>query len=514
MDGGRGGRSHSRAAVALLLLAAGPPARAQIYQLEQEPVPEGKSLRTMYAFYVYSHHDAPEKTLGSPFVKFHSLVSHSTTPKKSNDEMKDYQGIQMSILPFTQFKSLIDMSAFCSTEDDVKQGLIAKPDQILVRLPENTKDPSDLNVYVHTVLFGEEHPKDVQVPVRMTGVYIFVWSNCGDFQDATVSGSVVVKNAYGFLPGNEYHKLPFYGWLSFFYILLALLWMGMCMYQWRQLFHIHYCIAAVIFLGLLEGFMWWIFFNDWNHSGLRGRFLFSMAILSSTVKSVFSYMLVLVASLGWGVTRPYLDHKTLLKVQAVSAGYIVLDFIRGAVLSFRHSHSLPMSFVLLCLLPVALLNGGIFYWIFTALSTLMETLKERRQVEKLALFEKLWRILIAALLIASCTLIFLMCDLSRSISIRWHYQWFLTDGVSHLLFLVVLMAMMFLWAPHSNSQRYAYSHPGKARDGDRKESGKDEWAAEDGSPGADDESFWDATHGETPKALKAVQGAGSAGEGA
>ena len=27
-------------------------------------------------------------------------------------------------------------------------------------------------------------------------------------------GSVVVKNAYGFLPGNEYHKMPFYGWPS------------------------------------------------------------------------------------------------------------------------------------------------------------------------------------------------------------------------------------------------------------------------------------------------------------
>jgi hypothetical protein len=347
----------------------------------------------------------------------------------------------------------------------------------------------------------------------MTGVYILVWSNCGDFNDATVTGSVVVKNAYGFLPGNEYHKMPFYGWLSVFYILLALAWMALCLRQWRHLFHIHYCIAAVIFLGLLEGFMWWIFFNDWNHSGLRGGFLFTMAILSSTVKSVFSYMLVLVASLGWGVTRPYLDHKTLLKVQAVSFLYIVLDFIRGAVLSFRHSHSLSLAFVFLCLLPVALLNGGIFYWIFTALSNLMETLKERRQLEKLELFEKLWRILIAALLIASCTLIFLMCDLSRSISIRWHYQWFLTDGVSHILFLVVLMAMMYLWAPHTESQRYAYSHPGgKSREADRK-ADKDEWAAEDGSPGgAEDESFWETTHGqsETPKALKAVQGGGAA----
>merc|ERR1740121_2132660 len=251
--------------------------------------------------------------------------------------------------------------------------------------------------------------------------------------------------------------MPFYGWLSFVYAGMAFVWMGLSLRWWRELFHIQYCIAVVIFLGLIEAFLWWIFFNDWNRTGIRGRFLFIMAILSSVVKSVFSYMLVLVASLGWGVTRPYLDHRTIMKVQAVSFLYIVLDFIRESVLSFRHSHSLSLAFVLLCLLPVALLNGAIFYWIFTALSSLMETLRERRQSEKLLLFERLWRILVFALAIASMTLLFQIFDLSRSISIRWHYQWFFADGMSHILFLLVLAAMMYLWAPAANSQRYAYS---------------------------------------------------------
>ena len=69
-------------------------------------------------------------------------------------------------------------------------------------------------------------------------------------------------------------------------------------------------------------------------------------------------MLVLVASLGWGVTRPYLDQPTILKargvvglsqvpaepkgldlhlhqVQGLSFLYIVLDFVRESALSFR-----------------------------------------------------------------------------------------------------------------------------------------------------------------------------------
>jgi len=477
--------------VAALALAV-PGARGQIYTFEEAPVPETKSLHTMYAFYVYSHQDAPEKSLGhEPFVKFHGLFLKGV---KEPMPPPTYEGIQLSILPYANFWNLIDKNKFCATAQDAKDGLALAADQLLVRKPVGSTY-ADVNVYAHTVkLATPDRPlgdKDVQIVVRETGVYILVFSNCGDVQDATVQGSVLVKNAYGFLPGNEYHKLPFYGWLSLFYSFAGLIWMSLSLRYWRELFHIQYCIAVVVFLGLVEAFLWWIFFNDWNHTGIRGRFLFIMAILSSVLKSIFSYMLVLVASLGWGVTRPYLDQRTIMKVQGMAFLYIVLDFIRESVLSFRHSHSLTLTFVLLCLLPVALLNGAIFYWIFTALSSLMETLRDRRQMEKLVLFERLWRILVFALAVASCTLLFQIFDLSRSISIRWHYQWFFADGMSHILFMLVLAAMMYLWAPHTNSQRYAYD---KVADDEDEDGAKaTEWADEAGDD-ADDESFWATTH--------------------
>lgn len=497
MPAALGAPSRLALAVVVGLLTTG---QAQIYSFEDAPVPDGKSLHTMYAFYVYSHADAPEKTLGQPFVKFHSLVAKSTSQIRTDDDLKDYLGIQLSILPYRDFWNLIKPDKFCSSADDKAKGLAENPDQLLVNKPPGVNN-SDVNLYSYTVRFpahGDTHPSDLPVPVRSTGVYILVYSNCGNFSEAMVSGSVVVKNAYGFLPGNEYHKMPFYGWLSLIYAAMAVTWMALSLRWWRELFHIQYCIAGVILLGLVEAFTWWIFYNEWNHSGVRGRFLFIMAILSSVMKSVFSYMLVLVASLGWGVTRPYLDHRTILKVQAISFLYIVLDFIRESVLSFRHSHSLSLTFVLLCLLPVALLNGVIFYWIFTALSSLMETLKERRQNEKLVLFERLWTILVASLAIASLTLLFQIFDLSRSISIRWHYQWFFADGVSHILFLLVLAAMMYLWAPHTNSQRYAYSQQIDGDDHDEKPgtgSEKAVWADEDGLDDEEaDDSFWATTH--------------------
>merc|ERR1712178_527171 len=116
-----------------------------------------------------------------------------------------------------------------------------------------------------------------------------------------------------------------------------------------------------------------------------------------------------------------------------------------------------LAFVLLCLLPVSLLNGLIFYWVFTALSGLIQTLKDRGQTAKLQLFQRLWNILILSLGIATATLLYQIFALSRSMATQWMNQWLFTDGVSHILFMLVLAAMMYLWAPHKNSQRYAYS---------------------------------------------------------
>eukprot|EP00438_Fugacium_kawagutii_P024241 Skav223102 [mRNA] locus=scaffold419:614755:623350:+ [translate_table: standard] len=383
-----------------------------------------------------------------------------------------------------------------SLRRDVLTACHASPfhvDRLAHKAPGETDE--SVNLYSHTVKFDSS--TDQQVPVHSTGVYILVFSNCGEFKNGEVSGSVIAKNSYGFLPGNEYHKMPFYGWLAIVYIAMAMVWMCLSLRYWRELFHIQYCITAVIFLGLVEAFLQWRFFMDWNETGVRGRFVFVLAILATVVKSIFSYMLVLVASLGWGVTRPYLDQPTILKVQALSGFYIILDFMRESALSFRHSHSLSIAFVLLCLLPVrfsvkeglrseevtspqlcievALLNGVIFYWIFTALSSLIEILAERKQQEKL----------------------FQLYDLSRSISQRWHYQWFFADGVSHILFCMVLAAIMILFAPQTNSQRFAYKQVEEDEKGESAHMTDDKnvWADEGGLDEEEDDSFWASTHG-------------------
>jgi len=463
-------------------------ASGQIYQFEKEPVPPNRSLHTLYAFYVYSETEAPDRLPGGdgrPFVGFSGLEARATSPEYEQS-VASYAGVQLSIMRYKDFFNLINPKRFCSDEGTLLVNLLGG------------EDIDKQDVFRHTIYFNESARSLKKQWVRQTGVYILVFSNCGDFDKATVTGTVTVKNAYGYLPGNEFHKLPFYGWLLLVYMGLALIWMVLSIRWWKELFNVQNCIAIVIFFGLLESFLWYIFFNDWNQTGVRPKWIFIFAILFTVVKSTFSYMLVLVASLGWGVTRPFLDHQVILKLQVLCLLYIVLDFIRESVLSFRHSYSLSLTFVLLCLLPVSLLNGAIFYWVFTALSSLMETLRERRQTEKLVLFQRLWKILIAALTLATCTLLFQIFNISRSITSRWKYQWLLTDGITHALFLFVLAAMMYLWAPHKYSQRFAYSHQLDGTDENTAGQGSGIWAdefglEEDQDDRDDGESFWATT---------------------
>jgi len=429
---------------------------AQIYTLQDKTVPGNRSLKMLYTFYVYAKKDAPENAQDDPVVTFSGLVSHSTQPTVDAADLQAYRGIQLSLMRYSDFWYLIDPRKFCCDATDVAEQRCKEVNELLVKKVTGQRY-RDVFVYAHTVPFNVDYPQDKQRKIRESGVYILVYSNCGLRDNAAVSGSIVVKNPYGFLPGSEYYKMPLYSWLTVIYTGCAVAWGCLSLRWWKELSNIQNCISAVIFLGLLECFLWYIYFDDWNQNGQRGQFLFVVAILASVTKSIFSYMLVLVASLGWGVTRPYLDRTTITRIQALSCFYIILDVIREVVLSFQHSHSLPMVFVLLCLLPVSILNGVIFYWIFTALSTLIQTLKDRRQTEKQQLFERYWAILILSLLVATAALLYQIFVTTRDVAAGWKLQWLFMEGVPHVLFLVVLVAMMYLWAPHKYSQRYAYS---------------------------------------------------------
>merc|ERR1719482_862667 len=80
-------------------------------------------------------------------------------------------------------------------------------------------------------------------------------------------------------------------------------WMVLMLRWWKEIFRIHICITIVIWLGMVESFLWQALLNHWNRDGTRGKILFFFAVSSTVGKMVFSYMLVLVGCMGWGITK-------------------------------------------------------------------------------------------------------------------------------------------------------------------------------------------------------------------
>lgn len=178
-----------------------------------------------------------------------------------------------------------------------------------------------------------------------------------------------------------------------------------------------------------------------------------MATFIGVSKDCFAYVLVLVAALGWGVTRPFLEPKSEMLIKAIIPVWILLDTVRICVMSFRRSNSIPLSFVLLCVLPASIVHVLVVAWIFDELQALIKTLRERRQAAKLRLYLKLQAVLITGVVLAVIAFLLQTADLIMMPPGGWKYEWLLTDCSQNVVFALVLVAIMLLWVPHQHSGR-------------------------------------------------------------
>jgi len=482
--------------LALVLLSRALHLNAQIFTFNEEPFPESKSLVPLSIVYVFNHQDAPHASEGNPVVKFHDLSAMASSLKETR--LKDSTSLQVSLILYREFGNRINEAKLCSTHKDVQSGVAKKENQLLVNKLKSLSN-EDVHIYLTDLpLRNSPHWKstDAQFTIRETGAYVLVLSNCGDLTDVKVRGTIIVKNAYGFLPANHFSKLRFYQWMSFFYMCIAAVWMLVLVRHWNELFRMQHCITLITVLGYVESFLWWVVYNDWNAAGHRGRFFFATSIIMSALKSILSLVLVVMACHGWGVTLPYLNKAVSQRLVMISIFYFPLCSMKQCALQLRREFFLSAKLVLLCILPVCLVAGYIVHWAFESLSDLLQTLKERQQSDKLLQFQRLWRLLILTLVLAMLAIAIQVLEHAPvlDVSLDWRYEWYSSDALPNFVFVLFLIGMMILWAPTQKNQRSAYSELGVKDDEDiDKENGV--WQEEFVDDG-DDDSFWQETHPE------------------
>eukprot|EP00479_Gromia_sphaerica_P001061 TRINITY_DN11226_c0_g1_i1.p1 TRINITY_DN11226_c0_g1~~TRINITY_DN11226_c0_g1_i1.p1 ORF type:complete len:136 (+),score=4.41 TRINITY_DN11226_c0_g1_i1:154-561(+) len=115
--------------------------------------------------------------------------------------------------------------------------------------------------------------------------------------------------------------LPFYGYMSIIYLVVAGIWFCLNALFWKELLQLQNCITAVLALCMIEMGTWYFDYFNFNQEGVRHTVPFVIGILSTVIRRTVSRMLVVAVSMGFGVVKPIYPKE---KIFALGAIYFIL----------------------------------------------------------------------------------------------------------------------------------------------------------------------------------------------
>uniref|UniRef100_A0A3P9NIK3 Zgc:162698 n=1 Tax=Poecilia reticulata TaxID=8081 RepID=A0A3P9NIK3_POERE len=263
---------------------------------------------------------------------------------------------------------------------------------------------------------------------------------------------VSMKGPHGFISATEFPLMVFYMVMCIGYVLLTVLWLVLSACYWRSLLRIQFWIGAVVFLGMLEKAVYYAEFQSISYEGVSVQGAVVFAEVLSAVKRTLARVLVIIASLGYGIVKPRLG-ALLHRVVGVGLLYLLFSIIEGIL----RVHTAEDDVVLLAAIPLAVLDSALCWWIFVSLAQTMKLLKLRRNVVKLSLFRHFSNTLIFAVIASVIFIIWTAKNFTMSkCRSDWREVW-IQDAFWRFLFSVILLVIMFLWRPSANNQMYAFS---------------------------------------------------------
>jgi len=330
-------------------------------------------------------------------------------------------------------------------------------------LPKNSENYQVARLYVSPE--GDTHAllQTENFEVKETGMYILLMANCDSFgQDYILNGHTVWMNPYGYLPGERWGDLPFFGIVSLCYLTLGLVWLVLCCCHCKDLLAIQMWTSVVLCLGMIETTTKYFDFLVWNEEGTRNLGAMVFGVVMGVSKRALSRVLVLLAALGYGVVKPNLG-PTLRNVMLLGFIYLCLsmayDLMNHLPTSDKEMESAPFVDSLAIIVLLTSFVDVLFYiWIFQALTQTLVYLHVRKQIIKCTLYIRFRFVLIVLVLFSiSWSIYSIIMASGNRMEKQWKDAWDV-NAVWEVLYLAILVAVCFLWRPTVNNQRYAYSH--------------------------------------------------------
>eukprot|EP00299_Pterocystis_sp_00344_P008120 c2948_g1_i1.p1 GENE.c2948_g1_i1~~c2948_g1_i1.p1 ORF type:complete len:498 (-),score=90.91 c2948_g1_i1:70-1524(-) len=315
-------------------------------------------------------------------------------------------------------------------------------------------------IQIHDVVWDSESEQKVnhKFSVYESGRYYLLFSSClNSTGDARMSGQIVWMNPYGYLPGELYQFIPLFGYLAIGYLVLGLIWGVLCVIHRHDLLHLQHYVSVVIMLGLLETMTWYVDYRNFNLTGSRAIGPVIAGVLLSNVKRTLSRLLVLIVCMGYGVMKPSLGSDQRNKVIALGVVYFVFSSVYDVMSSYSQMTFIMQHIRAFFLFPVAALDSLFFLWILQEISSNIQQLTTRHQEAKLRVYQRFWQILVTTAIFSVTWAAYqVFVTMGSNEDARWNTLWAF-EGMWHVIYFAVLVAVAFLWRPSPHATAYAFS---------------------------------------------------------
>mmetsp|Transcript_493 Transcript_493/g.847 ORF Transcript_493/g.847 Transcript_493/m.847 type:complete len:512 (+) Transcript_493:238-1773(+) len=308
---------------------------------------------------------------------------------------------------------------------------------------------------------------DLKERVDGSGKYALVVANCNDLfgRNLTITGQYTWKSVHGYLPGNLFGEMYFFFGLMVFYLILFVWYAFMMNYYRDEIIPIQKWVLSTIGIGLLESFFkagdLWV----WNVDGERFWFSLYTGVVFGVLKRAISRCLVVMLSLGWGVTCDSLGSKMrkVVLLGIIYAGcsaardiFTVMAITENEILSQDQENEI-LDVVTILTFVVSFIDVTFYLWIFDALNGTMQYLEGMNQAMKLKRYLRLRLILLISVLFAILWSVFGIVDsYNDKRMVNEEENGWVLSAVWEINYLFVLIGLSYLWAPETGAKEYAY----------------------------------------------------------
>lgn len=200
-----------------------------------------------------------------------------------------------------------------------------------------------------------------------------------------------------------------------------------------------------------------IFYHNYNKTGSPSLFWMTIVSLVSSLRASASLFLTLIVSMGYGTVRADLKGRERA-VYSLTISHAVLSVLN--ILATIASSDRSMFYVLLLACPLAALNMIFFLWSMNEIKETKRELEQKKQMAKLAMYNRLTRAMdvivtfAAILLLISMTMIIGGAGSRNWMAKHWRSFWFFADGWSTLIVFGGSAVVAWLWRPRVHNRTF------------------------------------------------------------